>query len=538
MTKMTCGEALIGLLKTYGVDTVFGIPGVHTLEFYRGLDRHGIRHVTTRHEQGAAFMADGYARATGLPGVCLVISGPGVTNAATALGEAYSDSVPVLMISSVQGTTGMGLGRGELHEVTSQQATTAALTGFSATALTENHIPELIARAFASFASTRPRPGHIEVPLDVLSQPATFTLETRVLPAPPAPNPKSIAAATELLAAAERPVMLVGGGANGHGDAVVRLAERIGAAVVHSRAGKGVMPEDHPLCLGASIRLDGTQEFLRAADVVLAVATEMAPADHWLERLDIRGELVRIDIDAAVLTRDYPVAVPVHGDVGIALDGLLAALGGNDSAPNGFAAGDRLDQVRRVNTETRTSKQRKHARVLKALRAVLPRDAFVAADSTQLAYSGTTDFPCYRDRSWLFPVGYGTLGFALPAGIGAKLATPDRPGAVIIGDGGILFTVGDLSTAVEQQLSLPVIVWNNSGYGQIRDDMNALGYPNTGVDLKNPDFVALAKSFGCEASRPADMGEFEEAVRGALSHPTPTIIEVHEDSAFLRSGED
>jgi len=533
MTTMMCGEALIGLLKEYGVDTVFGIPGVHTLEFYRGLDKNGIRHVATRHEQGAAFMADGYARATGRPGVCLVISGPGVTNAATALGEAYSDSIPMLMISSVQGRSGMGLGRGELHEVTSQQATTTALTGFTATAYTANHIPELVARAFTLFGSARPRPVHIEIPVDILAETANFPIEVRTLPAPPAPNAESIAAAADMLAAAKRPIMLVGGGANGHSVRVVHLAEQLGAAVVHSRAGKGIVPEDHPLCLGASLRHDGTKELLGAADVVLAVATELAPTDHWSERLPINGKLVRIDIDANALTREYPVNVPVHGDVGIALGEISLAVDKIGMASTIEAATSRIDEARHKNFEVRTPKQRGHAKVLNALRAVLPRDAFVGADSTQLAYSGSIDFPCYRDRSWMFPVGYGTLGFALPAAIGAKLAVPDRPGVVIVGDGGFLFTVGDLATAVQQKISLPIIVWDNSGYGQIRDDMNDWGYPTTGVDLENPDFVALGKSFGCEACRPASLEEFQNAVTSALSCPVPTIIEMREDAPFI-----
>jgi len=197
------------------------------------------------------------------------------------------------------------------------------------------------------------------------------------------------------------------------------------------------------------------------------------------------------------------------------------------------AAINRIDEARRKNFEVRTPKQRVHAKILNALRAVLPRDAFVAADSTQLAYSGSIDFPCYRDRSWMFPVGYGTLGFALPAAIGAKLAVPGRPGVVIVGDGGFLFTVGDLATAVQQKISLPIIVWNNSGYGQIRDDMNDWGYPTIGVDLDNPDFVALGKSFGCEACRPTSLEEFQNAITSALSCPAPTIIEMREGAPFL-----
>jgi thiamine pyrophosphate-dependent acetolactate synthase large subunit-like protein len=534
MSDLTCGEAVMGLVKAYGVDTVFGIPGVHTLEFYRGLARFDLRHVTVRHEQGAAFMADGYARASGRPGMCLLISGPGVTNAATAIAESYSDSIPTLVLSSVQGTAGMGMGRGELHEITSQRAVTAPLTGFSATALAAEQIPELIARAFALFATARPRPVHIEIPVDLLAQPADFALKARTLPEAAVPGTSAIATAAQLMAGAKRPVMLVGGGAHGHGEAVTRLAERIGAAVIQSRAGKGIVPEDHPLCLGFAYRRPPGLELIREADVVVAVATEIAPTDHWQARLGMSGKLVRIDIDPAALARDYPADAPLCGDVGPALAALLAELGPSENRESGFWASEELAEARRAAAALRTPKQRIHIRALAALRRALPRDAFVAADSTQLAYTGSIEFPCHRDRAWMFPVGYGTLGYGLPAAIGAKLAEPSRPGAVIVGDGGFLFTLGDLATAVEQRLSLPIIVWNNAGYGQIRDDMRAHGYPELGVALTNPDFVALGKSFGCEALRPDSLEGFEAAVTAALTHPGPTLIELREDSDFLQ----
>ncbi len=534
MSEMTCGEAVIGLLEAYGIDTVFGIPGVHTLELYRGLEGSGLRHVTVRHEQGGAFMADGYARASGRPAVCLAITGPGVTNAATAIAEAYADSIPLLLISAVQPTPWMGLGRGELHELTSQQAALAPLTAFSATALGTAQVPELIARAFSFLATSRPRPVHIEIPVDVLARPAGFPVVARALPERPAPSPRSVAAAAEILAGAERPVMLVGGGANGHGEAVTRLAERIGAAVFESRSGKGIVAEDHPLCLGFSIRRPAALDLLREADVVVALATEIAPTDHWREHLEIPGKLVRIDIDAAALTREYPAEAPVLGDIGLALSALLSELGPTVDAEPGFRQGGRLDQIRRSSAAERTPKQALHGRVLDVLREALPRDGFVAADSTQLAYTGSVDFPCYRDRSWLYPVGYGTLGYALPAAIGAKIAAPERPGVVIVGDGGLLFTVGDLATAVDQKIGLPIIVWNNDGYGQIRDDMEAGGYPLIGVELRNPDFVALGRSFGCEALRPDSLKAFGNAVTAALTRPVPTVIELREDAPYLQ----
>jgi len=534
MARMTCGEAAVGLLKAYGVDTVFGIPGVHTLELYRGLGTHGLRHVTVRHEQGAAFMADGYARVSGRPGVCMLISGPGVTNAATPLAAAYSDSSPVLAISSVQARDGMGMGRGDLHEVTVQSATTAPFTAFSATAFTPSHLPNLIARAFGVFAAQRPRPVHIEVPTDVLAETLDVDLAPRPLPEPPAPAADAVARAARLLAGAKRPVMLVGAGANGQAEGVTRLAERLGAAVLLTRASKGAVREDHPLCLGFSTRRAGSLALLAEADVVLAVATELAATDHMQARLPLDGaRLVRIDLDPGALVRDYPAEVPLLGDAGRTVAALLAELGPAPNRPVGFHGSDKLDAVRKANEGARTPKQQIHIRALAALREALPPEAFIAADSTQLAYTGSIEFASLSARSWLYNVGFGTLGFALPAAIGAKLAAPDRPGIVIVGDGGMLFTATELATAAALRLPLPIVLWNNDSYAQIKDDMAAKGFPQIGVELENPDWLLLAKAFNCHGQRPDSRAGLVEAVQRALKADRPTLIEVRENAPFL-----
>ncbi|MSP83994.1 MAG: 5-guanidino-2-oxopentanoate decarboxylase [Alphaproteobacteria bacterium] len=532
-TAMTCGEALMRLLAAYGVDTVFGIPGVHTLELYKGIAAAGIRHVGVRHEQGAGFMADGYARISGRPGVCVLITGPGVTNAATAMAEAYADSSRVLLISSVNATGDLGLGRGELHELTSQQAVTAPFTGMSATALRPDEVPELIARAFALFGSARPRPAHVAVPIDVLAQAGVKDLRPRCLPSPPSPSTSDVERAASLLGTARRPVMLVGGGAQGCPDAVRRLAERLGAPVVQTRASKGVLTDDHPLSLGATIRLPGTRRILESADVTVAIATEIASTDHWQPRLAMGGKLVRIDLDPTALVRDYPAEAVLHGDAGVTIAALLAALGSGPNEARGFTAGGELQRARTENRAALTPKQRMHAKVLDVMRRALPRDAFIAADSTQLAYTGSQVFPALAARGWLYPVGYGTLGFALPAAIGAKLAAPTRPGCVIIGDGGLLFTVQELATAVDLKIALPIVLWNNDAYGQIKDDMGAKGFPQIGVDLRNPDFLMLARAFGCMAERPESLEAIGTAIEAALRRDVPTLIEVREDASFL-----
>ena len=531
--NQTCGQAAISLLEAYGVDTVFGIPGVHTLEFYRGLADSSIRHIAVRHEQGAGFMADGYARASGRPGVCILITGPGVANAATAIGQAYSDSVPMLVLSSVNARVDLGKGRGRLHEITSQQAMMAPLTAFSRTVLDPADLPEAMAEAFAVFETQRPRPVHIEVPLDVLAAPAARSAAAPSVKGRPQPDAAELRAATDLLRASSRPVMIAGGGTIDCGERVLELARRVGAPVVLTTAAKGVVPDDDPLCLGATLSLQATQDLLRSADLVIAVGTELAETDSWTDRLPLSGRLLRIDIDPATLARsDYPAEVAILGDAGETLAALAERIEG---APTGGEAvtAEELDRVRRLNRESFSPLRRKHAAVLDALRAALPEDGMVATDMTQIAYTGNVYFPCRRPRCWFHPVGFGTLGYGLPAAIGAKLAQPSRAAVALAGDAGLLFTVQELGTAAELGLPVAVLLWNNDGLGQIAGDMVERGIPEIGVKPRNPDYLALAKAFGCDAVRPQSLAELEAALRTAFEADRPTLIEVRQDSPFL-----
>jgi 5-guanidino-2-oxopentanoate decarboxylase len=497
--QRTCGEALVALLEDYGVDTVFGIPGVHTLELYRGLPGSGIRHVLPRHEQGAGFMADGYARASGKPGVCFLITGPGVTNAATPMGQAYSDSVPMLVISSVNATGDLGKGWGRLHEITDQRAVTAPLTAFSATAYAAAEVPELVARAFAVFASARPRPVHIELPLDVLAAPAEGTWKAESPPPRPAAPNADIWGAAALLGKAERPFIIAGGGALEAGAAITEIAERAAAMVATTSAGKGVVPDSHPLSLGATLTSPAVQARLADADVVLAIGTEMAETDVWNDRLSLSGQLIRIDIDPAKVDDFYPASLGIVADAVAAAEGILHALGGEPG-----------------------------------LRRALPADAVVANDMTQIAYTGSNAFPAEKPRVWFHPSGFGTLGYALPAAIGAKIAAPSRPVSVLVGDAGLMFTLPELAVAVELELPIPIVLWNNDALGQIRDDMIEKGIPEIAVRGRNPDFLAVAQGFGCKTARPDSLAAIEEAVRAALKASGPTLIEVHQDAGFLK----
>ncbi len=536
--NVTCAQATMALLEAYGADTVFGIPGVHTLEFYRGLSATGLRHIQPRHEQGAGFMADGYARVSGRPAVCLLITGPGLTNAATAIGQAYSDSVPMIVVTTVAARADIGAGRNKLHEITRQSDAIAPLTAFSTTALAPDMVPEAIARAYTRFATTRPRPVHLELPLDVVELPATFRAEPRHIGAPPAPAPAEVERAARLLAKAKRPVMIMGGGAADCGPAARALAERVGAAVIPTIAGKGAVSEDHPLCLGAVLPIKLAQEFVRQADVVVAVGTEMSETDHWTDRLRIDGKLIRIDIDADSLVRDYPPDVAILSDAGAALDAILAALGPAKDKARGYANGQDLAAARKAirsgpNPVMTSNAGRKQIALLKALREAVPDDGVVFSDATQIAYTGNTWYPCRRPRTWFHPVGYCALGFAMPAALGGKLAAPDRPIVALSGDGGFMFTVAELGTAVENNIAVPIVVWNNDGYGEIRDNMAQRGIPAIGVSARNPDYLALAKAFGARAVRPTSLQAFKAALGKAFKADGPTLIEVRQDAPYL-----
>ena len=532
--SLTTGEAIVHLLEAYGVDTVFGMPGVHTLDFYRALPETGVRHVGVRHEQGAGFMADGYARISGRPGVCLLISGPGVTNAATPIGQAYSDSQPMLILSSVGATDDLGMGRGRLHEIRDQRAVTAPITAFSEIAATPRQAEELLHRAFALFASARPRPCHVSIPLDVLAAPWKGGLRAAPPPRKPWPDAASLDAAADLVASFGPVAMIVGGGAAGAADETRALAERLGAAVVPTIAGKGVLPADHPLSLEMTLDREGTQDVIREAGLVLAVGTELAEPDVWVpDRLPMNGKFVRIDIDAETLARDYRPDAAVLGDAGVALAGLLRRLEGRNLGP-GFGA-DAIADARAAGRVDFGPLERLHEPVIAAIREALPDRGFCFTDMTQIAYSGYALFPANRPRQWFFPVGFGTLGFALPAAIGAQLAAPERPGAVLIGDGGLQFTLAELATAVEHRLPLPVILWDNGGFKQIARFMREQGIEETGVRLRNPDFAALARAYGMAVSEPDDPAGVTTALREAWRADGPTLIRIDEFADWVQA---
>ncbi|GAA0442043.1 hypothetical protein Acor_05740 [Acrocarpospora corrugata] len=516
----TAAQALALTLTAHGVDTVFGIPGTHNLAIYQALTEAGVHCVTTRHEQGAGYAADGYARATGRPGVVLTTTGPAVLNAATALAQAYSDSSPILLISPGVPLAHPRLGRGYLHEAKDQSRALDSLCAWSHRVTSPGELPAALARAFTAFTEGRPRPIHLEIPVDLLDLPTDVPPASPLTVPPRAPDPAAVTSAATLLGTARRPAIVLGGGVHHSraGTLALTLAERLGAPIVTTANGKAAVPESHPLALGATLHLPSVQTWLAGRDVVLAVGTELAPSDLWADDFRLTGRLIRIDVDPAQMHGDHPATIPIVADATSALDALLAQVTARPTPPERPPLEPDLARL-----------ASRWAPELKAIRDALPADAIVAADNSMFCYYGALGaLPIDPPGRFLYPTGFGTLGFALPAAIGAKVARPDTPVAVLAGDGAFQFSVQELATAVELGLPIPIVISVNGGYGEIRAEMLARGMAPVAVDLHTPDFAAVADAYGACGVAVDTPEQLSEAVGKALRASGPTVIVLRE----------
>ncbi|SEM17591.1 5-guanidino-2-oxopentanoate decarboxylase [Halomonas caseinilytica] len=522
---MTCAQRLIQLLEAYGVDTAFGIPGVHTIELYRALGESRLRHVTPRHEQGAGFMADGHARASGKPAACFIITGPGMTNIATAMGQALADSVPMLVISSVNQRASLGRGQGRLHEMPHQRETLAGVSVFSHTLHDPEALSEVLARAFAIFDSARPGPVHIEIPLDVMGAPVSDAPVTPTRSYPPAPAPEALRQAAEWLGAAVRPLVLLGGGTVDAPGVARILVERLDAPAFTTINAKGVLGLDHPLDLGATASLPAARRLARDADVVLAIGTELGETDYDLVfdgGFVLDGRLIRVDIDPQQLGRNQAADLALLAEAGQTMTALVERLP-ESAARDGTA---RAEAVRRELALLEEPEIAPYAPLFATLHEALP-EAIVVGDSTGPVYAGNFLASLPAPRRWFnAATGFGTLGYGLPAALGAALACPDRPVVALVGDGGLQFVLGELGTARDLGRPVAVVIWNNDGYDEIRRYMAASEIPKLGVDLAAPDFQALAQAFACRYRRIADPATLGEALASLNDTTSPLIVEV------------
>ena len=525
---MRVGEAVGRALRDLGVQRVFGIPGVHTIELYRGLHGAGIDTVTARHEQGAAFMADGAGRVTGMPGVCALITGPGVTNALTPVAQAHHDSVPMIVLASTTERRDLGRGRGPLHDLPDQSGLLAWVTSSSETVLHGGEALEALARAWRLTRSGRPRPVHVAYPVDLLGEeaPATLAALAPQEVAPRAADPDVVQDAADLLARARRPVLLLGGGAVDAATQAVALADRLGAPVALTGNGKGVVASDHPLCLGTTLPFPGTRRELERADVAVLVGTELSDVDVITGGGPLRfgGDVVRVDVDAGQLDAGVRATFGLQADAALALEALIEALPASTPADSSAVVTGRVREAWASIPWPREL----HETLpwLAALERALPRERTVALDSSQMAYAAQHALGAYVPRGWLAPYGFGTLGPALPMAVGAALAAPSRATVALAGDGGLLFTVAELATAVDLALPLPIVVWDNKGYGEIRTAFDAVGAPRVGTETSAYDLLGVARGFGCAAVQVDGPDELERGVRDALDADRPTVLRI------------
>ncbi|WP_201558129.1 5-guanidino-2-oxopentanoate decarboxylase [Psychrobacter sp. 72-O-c] len=542
--SLTCGELLVEWLQYYGVETVFGIPGVHTVELYRGLPNTNIRHVTPRHEQGAGFMADGYYRASGKIGVCFIITGPGMTNIMTAMAQAAADSIPMLVISSVNKIDNTGSGEGHLHELHDQQGMVSKVALFSKTIWQPEALPKVIAEAFALFNGARPGPVHIQLPIDVITAdashvakpPAKNDTDSNNLMLPqvmrPLPNPGQMDLIIECLKTAKNPVLLYGGGCVAVDDDAQKLAELIDAPTFLTINGKGLLPPDHPLSLGSNQSLEAGRALIAEADLVLAIGTELGETDYDVVfdgGFRINGTLIRIDCDAQQLQRPFRADIAVLSDAQMAITGLCERL---ENKGLDHKAKEQVAQVKQALIESMPASFAGQNGLLKLIRDEV-KDVIIVGDSTQPVYSGNHGFEALGTRKWFnSSTGFGTLGYGLPAAIGAMLATDD-PVISLIGDGGIQFTIAELICATELELPLIVLVWNNQGYGEIRRYMEERGLPSIGVNIKTPNFEPLAAGFGAGYRRITGKQQLIEALQQDIKGQQPIIYEVDEADDFI-----
>ena len=516
----TTGWVVMEALRSYGIDTVFGIPGTHNLEFYRPLEALGIRAVTARHEQGAGYAADGWSLQTGLPGVVLTTSGPGLLNALSAAGTAFCESRPMIILAPGPARGAEFADAGTLHETKDQLAAASAIVEWGRRVSTATEAVTAVHDAFALFSSSRPRPVYVEIPLDLLDAVTDldeYLVTARTADTVPLPPEQSIAEAAKLLSAAHRPVILAGGGARGAADPIRKLAEQLAVPVVTSLNGKGVLDEHHPLSLGSNLRLSNIREHARNADVLLVIGAKLGDAELWVDRLDAQGTVIRIDILDTQIDKNQTADLGLVGDAAAVLTAIVEASTRAEDASRSAAESTVVDLLAAARSECAELSPLNTA-VSADIAAALPAEAIVATDSSQIAYGGLLNvFKTQRPNSTPYMGTFATLGYGLPAALGARIGAPDRPSFVVIGDGALMFSVQEFITVVEQGEDVTVVVLDNGGYGEIRANEADIGIAPIGVDLAQPDWPGLAKAFGGDGRHVSSAVELATAVDTALT---------------------
>jgi thiamine pyrophosphate-dependent acetolactate synthase large subunit-like protein len=525
---LTGARAAVAALEDAGVEIAFGLPGVHNLPLWRELNGSPIRLVGVRHEQTAAYAADGYARASGRLGVALTTTGPGAANTLAAVGEAWASRQPILVIATDIPSTARrpGVWRGVLHEATDQAAMFMPVVKEAIRVHSADEIGPAVARGARTALEAPSRPVYVEIPTDLLNGELGGTddgARPDAVARGQRPSEDQLARAAELLERARRPLVWAGGGAlqSGAGEAVARLAERLVAPVMLTYSASGLLPPGHPCLVGAPPHVPEVGALWDEADVVVAIGSDFDGMMTQGWKMPQPPHLVAINVDARDASKNYRPDVVVEADAAGAATALadrLGERGGLDSLER------RLKELSRSVRERLAAEDPEAIAFLDTIEAALPDDAIVVSDMCIPGYwlGGFHRTPAPRKLS--YPLGWGTLGCAFPQGLGAALAGAG-PAVSISGDGGFLYACGELAAAKQENIPLTAVIVDDGGYGMIRYDQDLHGDPREGVDLTNPDFVALAASFGIRADSVDGLGEhFGVALKGHVALKEPTML--------------
>ncbi len=531
MAKMSGGEALVKSLVAEGVEVVFGIPGIQMYGIVAALrDEPGIGMITTRHEQATTYMADGYARVSGKPGVALVVPGVGLYNAAAGLATAYSRSSPVLVIAGQIPRGQIGKNLGGIHEILDQPDVVRPVTKWQRRAVRPREIPWTVSEAFRQMRTGRPRPVLIEIPPEASVEREEVQLRD---PAPVpriVPSPDQLREAARIIAESRLPLIFAGGGVarSDAEQALVELAEATRIPVVTSAGGKGTIPDRHPLSYGSCLSPEGERyemnqlhDVMQSADVVVGIGTRFAMGNPAGES----STLVNINIDDTELTRVQANTIPLHGDARATIEALLphlveARAGNRPSPVEAVTAARRL--IAYYDIKTREPQYP----ILEAIQNAIPEEACIVWGVTQFGYYARTHYQVHHPKTYV-DSGYSfNLGYSFPTALGAKVAEPDRPVVCIVGDGGFMFNSSELSTAVRYGIGVVTVVFRNDSYGNVARDLNEFFDGTYGTDLTNPDLVDFAESFGAIGMRANDPSELETLIPIALDREAPVVIDV------------
>ncbi|MFI7874517.1 thiamine pyrophosphate-binding protein [Streptomyces salinarius] len=516
------GGLLTAHLKSLGVDTVFGIVSVHNLPLVEAVEADPeLRFVPVRHEASAVNAADAYGRARGSIGCALTSTGTGAGNAAGSLIEALSSGTAVLHITGQVESAHLGSGRGFIHETKDQLGMLAAVSAYAATVTSARDAGRVLREASAAALAVPGGPASVEWPIDLQYAAQEDDGETVPLAEPPVPDPSELAAARELLASARRPLIWAGGGANTARDQLLALLEATGAGLLTSNSGRGAVPEDHEQVVGNFATAPAGRALLADADVLVTVGTHFRSNETADYGLRLPGAHIQIDADAAALGRAYPARHGLHGDARAVLPSLTETAVRADA--------DWTDRVRRVRDEVRAALHDgigPQAAICDALAGALPRGSVVARDVTIPSSAwGNRLLPIHDPRANVFPRG-GGIGQGLAMGIGAALARPDEPTVVIAGDGGLAVHLGELLTLAQERPRLTLVVFNDGGYGVLRNMQATYTGRRSGVDLFTPDFARLAAACSLPYARIGDASEAAKVIDAAVASDGPTLVEV------------